>query len=151
MARVPELAAEYDAVVVAKGPGTIVADPSGHCRVVPIGGAELGTGGTGDVLAGMVAAAIAPIPVDDPRALGDAVARAVLLHAFTGAWLTAGRPAAATLLRSFWRHDARNLRSNGFGAATTVGFGPSSALPEALPDAARVLSELAHHAPGWPL
>ena len=138
-------------MIVAKGPGTIVADPSGHCRVVPVGGAELGTGGTGDVLAGMIAAAVAPIPADDPRALGDAVARAVLLHAFTGAWLTAGRPAATTLLRSFRARGERNLRSNGLGTATTVGFGPSSALPEALPDAARVLSELARHAPSWPL
>ncbi len=49
------------------------------------------------------------------------------------------------------RTGERNLRSNGLGTATTVGFGPSSALPEALPDAARVLSELARHAPSWPL
>jgi ADP-dependent NAD(P)H-hydrate dehydratase / NAD(P)H-hydrate epimerase len=57
--RVPAIAQELDAIVVAKGPGTLVADPSGAVRVTPLGTSALATGGTGDVLAGMIGAVIA--------------------------------------------------------------------------------------------
>ncbi len=136
--RVPRLAAELDATIVAKGPATIVADPDGRCVVVPVGGAELGTGGTGDVLAGIVAAAIATVPADDRLAVTDAVARAVFLHGFAATWLAAGRPPASAMVGDT-------------APPTVAGFGPSSALPEALPDAARVLDRLAADAPAWPL
>jgi NAD(P)H-hydrate repair Nnr-like enzyme with NAD(P)H-hydrate dehydratase domain len=55
--RVPALAAELDATIVAKGPGTLVAAPDGRVWVCPLGGPELGSGGTGDVLAGVVGTA----------------------------------------------------------------------------------------------
>jgi NAD(P)H-hydrate epimerase len=42
--------------VLLKGPGTIVAEPSGRTRVNPTGGPALATGGTGDVLTGTIAA-----------------------------------------------------------------------------------------------
>lgn len=54
-----ERAIEWDAVVVAKGPATVVASPDRRTWVTPIGGPELATGGTGDVLTGMIAAAMA--------------------------------------------------------------------------------------------
>ena len=174
--RVPQLAERFGAVIVAKGPRTIVAGPHGACWVVPVGGPELGTGGTGDVLAGVVAAAITSVPVDDPAALTAAVARAVFWEGFTGAWLAAGRPDPATLVRSFAPLEPPNLRSNPgpdtlvrrfapldppnlrsnadggvLGAPTRAGFGPSSALPEVLPEAARVLQEVADRQPDWPL
>lgn len=148
--RVPQLAADLDAIVVAKGPGTIVASPDGLCLVVPIGGPELGTGGTGDVLAGMIAAAIAPVPPDRPAAIASVVARTVFLHAFTGAWLALGRPTAEAMVRRFPPVDGHDLRSSLPTAPTTLGFGPSSALPEALPAAARVLAELGDLQPTWP-
>lgn len=148
--RLPQLADDLDAVIVAKGPGTVVAAPGGVCTVVPLGGAELGTGGTGDVLAGMIAAHVATVPAGDRVGIAAAAARAAFLHAFTGAWLTAGRPDLDTILRSFDARSGENLRSNGLGEATAVGFGPSSALPESLPDAARVLSALAAARPTWP-
>ena len=53
------LADRYHAVVVLKGPTTVVADPSGGVRVVTEGDARLATAGTGDVLAGLVGAFIA--------------------------------------------------------------------------------------------
>ncbi|MEX2503499.1 MAG: NAD(P)H-hydrate dehydratase [Egicoccus sp.] len=79
--RVPDLAARYDAVLVAKGPGTIVAAPDGHVWVTPNGGPALGSGGTGDVLAGIIGAAIAPVPQDE---VPLAAARAVWWHAAAG-------------------------------------------------------------------
>lgn len=84
--RVPALAAEYDATIVAKGPGTLVAAPDGRVWVTPIGGSELGTGGTGDVLAGMIATAVAT--ADD---VPLAVAQAVWRHAFAAHHLAATR------------------------------------------------------------
>jgi len=77
--RVPELAARYDATIVAKGPGTIVAAPDGRVWVTPTGSVALGSGGSGDVLTGMLTAAIAT--ADD---VPLAVARTVWLHGLAG-------------------------------------------------------------------
>ncbi len=54
-----DLAARLHAVVLLKGPGTVVAAPSGQVRVVAEGDSSLATAGTGDVLAGMIGAALA--------------------------------------------------------------------------------------------
>lgn len=66
-------------IVVLKGAGTIVCDPSGRVAVCPLGGPALGVAGTGDVLTGAIAAALASI--DAPF---DAACAAVLLHAKAG-------------------------------------------------------------------
>ncbi|MFA9429652.1 NAD(P)H-hydrate dehydratase [Egicoccus sp. AB-alg2] len=79
--RVPDLAARYGAVLVAKGPGTIVAAPDGPVWVAPNGGPALGSGGTGDVLAGVVGAAVASTDDDE---VARQVARAVWWHAAAG-------------------------------------------------------------------
>lgn len=129
--RVPALARDLDATIVAKGPSTIVAAPDGRIWVTPIGGPELGTGGTGDVLAGMVAAAVST--ADD---VPLATARAVWWHAFAGAWLARGRPAP----------DAMSTTVGG-----TDAFGPASELAVALPAAQGMMRRLAAFAPGWPL
>jgi NAD(P)H-hydrate epimerase len=50
------LAERSGSVVVLKGAGTVVAEPSGRALVIPTGGPLLATGGTGDVLTGVVAA-----------------------------------------------------------------------------------------------
>lgn len=50
------LAGRYDAVVVLKGPETLVASPNGELRTIRAGGPELAKAGTGDVLGGMIAA-----------------------------------------------------------------------------------------------
>lgn len=56
---VRSLAAARDAVVLLKGPTTVVADPGGSVLVSTAGDARLATAGTGDVLAGIVAAGLA--------------------------------------------------------------------------------------------
>jgi NAD(P)H-hydrate epimerase len=47
-------AARWNAVVVLKGAGTVVARPDGEARINPTGGPNLATGGTGDVLSGII-------------------------------------------------------------------------------------------------
>ncbi|MGZ4125300.1 MAG: NAD(P)H-hydrate dehydratase [Actinomycetota bacterium] len=54
-----KLASETNAVVLLKGSRTVVAAPDGRVLVNPTGGPFLATGGTGDVLTGMIAALIA--------------------------------------------------------------------------------------------
>ena len=89
--RVPALAARLQATIVAKGPGTIVAAPDGRVWVTPVGGPALGSGGTGDTLAGIVATAIAT--ADD---VPLAVAQAVWWHAAAGERCGAPRAGRAT-------------------------------------------------------
>ena len=50
------LAAALDAVVLLKGPTTVVAAPDGRVLIVTTGDQRLATGGTGDVLSGLIAA-----------------------------------------------------------------------------------------------
>jgi ADP-dependent NAD(P)H-hydrate dehydratase / NAD(P)H-hydrate epimerase len=51
-----ELAKLSGAIVVLKGAGTVIADSHGRSLVTPTGGPALATGGTGDVLTGIIAA-----------------------------------------------------------------------------------------------
>jgi hydroxyethylthiazole kinase-like uncharacterized protein yjeF len=89
--RVPELAARYRATIVAKGPGTLVAAPDGRVWVSPEAGPGLGSGGTGDALAGIIGAAVAR--ADD---VPLAVARAVWWHAAAGQRIGSDRAGRAT-------------------------------------------------------
>lgn len=56
---VRRLAATSNCVVLLKGPITVISSPSGTLRVVNSGNSTLATAGTGDVLAGLIAATIA--------------------------------------------------------------------------------------------
>jgi len=49
-----ELATASGCVTLLKGPGTVVAHPDGRVAVDPLGGAELATAGSGDVLTGII-------------------------------------------------------------------------------------------------
>lgn len=73
--RAQELAQRYDCVVVLKGSGTVIAMPGEVPLINPTGNARLATAGTGDVLAGMIAAQLA-----GGRAARDGAAGAVYLH-----------------------------------------------------------------------
>ncbi|MBP91032.1 MAG: NAD(P)H-hydrate dehydratase [Acidimicrobiaceae bacterium] len=53
------LARSFDAVVLLKGPTTVVAAPDGRVRLVTAGDSRLATAGTGDVLAGILGAFVA--------------------------------------------------------------------------------------------
>jgi NAD(P)H-hydrate epimerase len=73
------LASETGAVVLLKGAASVVAAPDGRVLVNPTGGPALATGGTGDVLTGMVAALLA-----QGTAPFDAAVLAAYLHGFAG-------------------------------------------------------------------
>ncbi|MFN3421529.1 MAG: NAD(P)H-hydrate dehydratase [Armatimonadota bacterium] len=82
-------AKNFNAVVVLKGARTITASPDGTVFVNPTGNAGMATGGSGDVLTGMIAALLAQTIVRSPstlalRSLTEAVAAAVFLHGLAG-------------------------------------------------------------------
>jgi ADP-dependent NAD(P)H-hydrate dehydratase / NAD(P)H-hydrate epimerase len=65
------LAAATGAIVVLKGPATVIAAPSGLAYVVTAGDERLATAGTGDVLAGIIGALLAQgVPVFESAAAG---------------------------------------------------------------------------------
>jgi ADP-dependent NAD(P)H-hydrate dehydratase / NAD(P)H-hydrate epimerase len=105
--RVPALATSWRAWIVAKGPGTLVAAPDGQVAVAPVAAPALATAGSGDVLAGMLGAALAGTGAAasaaevDVHALSVRLARAVWWHAAAGALAgarTAGRTDALQLV-----------------------------------------------------
>ena len=74
------LAADSGATVVLKGDRTIIAFPDGETWVNPTGSPSMATGGTGDILTGMIAGAIAQYP----KSWKQAVVAAVWLHGRCG-------------------------------------------------------------------
>jgi hydroxyethylthiazole kinase-like uncharacterized protein yjeF len=54
-----ELAMRLDAIVVLKGAGTVIARPDGEVAINPTGNPGLATGGSGDVLSGLIGALLA--------------------------------------------------------------------------------------------
>jgi NAD(P)H-hydrate epimerase len=74
-----EWASRWKAVVVLKGAPTVTASPDGRATVNPTGNPGLATAGTGDVLAGMIAALLAQRL--DPY---DAARAAAYLHGMSG-------------------------------------------------------------------
>jgi len=70
----------HQCVLVLKGYRTLVASPEGHVWVNPTGNPGMATGGTGDILTGIVAGMVAQHPNDVPLA----VASAVYLHGLAG-------------------------------------------------------------------
>ncbi|MBM4295010.1 MAG: NAD(P)H-hydrate dehydratase [Deltaproteobacteria bacterium] len=80
-----EAAARYGAVLVLKGAQTVVADPEGRVSLNPTGNPALASGGTGDVLTGLIGGFLAQkmIPWDAAR-LG------VYLHGLAADYLAGG-------------------------------------------------------------
>lgn len=73
-------AREHELIVVLKGHRTLIAAPAGTVWVNPTGNPGMATGGTGDILTGMVAGLIA----QHPQHAFEATALAVYLHGLAG-------------------------------------------------------------------
>ena len=74
-----ELSRRYDAVVILKGCGTVVADQTGRYAICPLGNPGMATAGTGDVLAGVIGALVA-----QHLDLWEAATTGVVVHARAG-------------------------------------------------------------------
>ncbi len=72
-------ARQADGVVVLKGAGTIIADAAGRCKVNPTGNPGMATGGSGDVLAGMISSLLA-----QSTPCFEAAAAGAYLHGLAG-------------------------------------------------------------------
>lgn len=70
---------KYGVVTVLKGAGTIIASPDGKARLNTTGNSGMATGGSGDVLAGMVASLLA-----QKASAFDCASSAVYLHGLAG-------------------------------------------------------------------
>lgn len=98
-----DFAARHGCVLVLKGPETVVADPAGRLLVNTTGNSGMAKGGSGDALAGMIAALIGQgAPPFDAAACavwlhgraGDLCARALTEYAMTPPDLVERLPAA---------------------------------------------------------
>jgi ADP-dependent NAD(P)H-hydrate dehydratase / NAD(P)H-hydrate epimerase len=84
------MAATFGAIIVLKGPGTVIAAPDGRTHTDHIGGPELSTAGTGDILAGLIASMLASWQAQNTDEAFDVAVRAVTRHG------QAGKHASAT-------------------------------------------------------
>jgi len=136
------LAGLSGAVVVLKGAATVVAAPDGRVVVNPTGGPALGTGGTGDVLTGVIAALLAqrtgaPRPArrggTDPFAGAfESAALGAWLHGRAGDRLAARRGATGVLageVAAELPETIEALRRAGPGAGSAVGAGLALPFP----------------------
>jgi hydroxyethylthiazole kinase-like uncharacterized protein yjeF len=96
-------AVEHNVVVVLKGARTVVAEPGGEVFVNITGNAGMATGGTGDVLTGIIAGLLAQRRED---ALGAAVA-GVYLHGLAGDIAAAESGIRALVATDIARHLGR--------------------------------------------
>ncbi|WP_082493056.1 NAD(P)H-hydrate dehydratase [Acidovorax sp. Leaf160] len=92
------LAARYQCAVVLKGSGTVVAAPGQLARINPTGNGLLATGGTGDVLAGLLGALLAAQPEGADAAGFHAAQAACWIHGATADRWPVGRPLTASSL-----------------------------------------------------
>ena len=87
MAAVRDLASRLNCTVLAKGATTIVADPDGQVRLNRTGTPWLATGGTGDVLTGVIAALLS-----SGASPLDAASGGAFLHGIAGRLASNGAP-----------------------------------------------------------
>lgn len=87
-------AEEEGVICVLKGAGTVIATPDGGAVISPFGNPALSSGGTGDVLTGMIGGLLAQEGVSPI----DAAISAVIIHGLAADMLVAGRGVAVGVL-----------------------------------------------------
>lgn len=104
------LACERDVVLVLKGDGSLIAFPDGRVQINSTGSPAMATGGSGDILTGMLAGLLAQFPDDSERA----IAGAVYLHGLAGeiaARELEEQPVIATDLLRYLGEGMREIRN----------------------------------------
>lgn len=101
LAAAQALADRCQCTVLLKGSGSVIAAPGQPPRINPTGNALLATGGTGDVLAGLVGARLAAAPAAGAEAAFDAATQACWQHgAVADGWPAARALTASQLAQS---------------------------------------------------
>jgi len=91
------LAEQFECTVLLKGSGSVIAD-EGNLDIIPFGNALLASGGTGDVLAGLIGAFMAQTSGTTPQRAAFAAGHACCLHgAIADAW-PSDKPLTASAL-----------------------------------------------------
>lgn len=119
-----ELARVSGAVILLKGPGTVVARPDGRAIINPTGGPNLATAGSGDVLTGLVAALLAR----DMEA-GDAAALGAYVHGLAGDRIALRRGQAGMLAGELAEElpgAVQELREEGAKGVGRTGYRPET-------------------------
>jgi ADP-dependent NAD(P)H-hydrate dehydratase / NAD(P)H-hydrate epimerase len=103
-----DLAADTGAVVLLKGPTTVIASPRGRVRLVTAGDERLATAGTGDVLTGLIAALAA-------RGMDgfDAASAGAHVHGVAGSLCPAPGTIASDVVEAVPSAFARILQTTG--------------------------------------
>ncbi len=105
------LATSRNVIVVLKGERTLIAFPDGRVWINPTGSPSMATGGTGDILTGMISGMMAQFPGDPDRA----IAAAVYLHGLAGE-LAARHLTEQTVIAT----DLLNYLAEGIRAITNI-------------------------------
>lgn len=105
------LATDRNVVIVLKGERTLIAFPDGRVWINPTGSPSMATGGTGDILTGMISGLMGQFPSDHDRA----IAGAVCLHGLAGE-IAARRTAEQTVIAT----DLLDCLAEGIRAITNV-------------------------------
>ena len=98
LAAIRQLVDRFECAVVLKGSGSIVAAPGHAPRINRTGNARLATGGTGDVLAGLVGALLARMDSANAQMALDAALLACEHHGQVADDWPAGRALTASAL-----------------------------------------------------
>ena len=125
LAAARRLAAETGALVALKGAATVVAAPDGFVAVNPTGGPALASGGTGDVLTGVIAGLLA-----QGLAPRDAAALGVFVHGAAADRLADVRGAIGVLAGEVAGALPDALRALGDDGGGAIGAGDRLAFPE---------------------
>ena len=100
-----DYATRHTVILVLKGQRTLIAMPDGSVCINPTGTPAMGTGGTGDILTGMIAGLLAQFP-ELPE---QAVAAAVYLHGLAGEFAAREMGEKCMIATDILRHLPRAL------------------------------------------
>jgi NAD(P)H-hydrate epimerase len=102
------LSSEQQAYVVLKGAVTVIAAPDGRAYLNSTGSPGMATGGSGDILAGMIGGLLAQFPAADPALV---LCGAVYLHGLAGELAAAELGEQAMLATDILKFLPRAVRS----------------------------------------